>query len=146
MRTVHHLQKRTVSIAALAVSVTLLLSPSFAQSNTTATVGKATGTAIPRMLDLGRNQCMPCKMMAPILAELKREYAGLIDIEYINVAENPDVMKKLGLALRAIPFQIFYDASGRIVKRHYGYMSKEEILQAFKDLGFDRKRPQSTER
>jgi thioredoxin 1 len=79
-------------------------------------------------------------MMAPVLAELKREYAGVIDIEYINVAENPDAMKKLGLALRAIPFQVFYDASGKIVKRHYGYMSREEIVKAFKDLGFDRKK------
>ena len=92
--------------------------------------------ALPRMLDLGRNQCTPCKMMAPVLAELKREYAGIIDIEYINVAENPDVMKKLDLSLRAVPFQIFYDASGKIVKRHYGYMSREEILTAFKEVEF----------
>jgi thioredoxin 1 len=92
--------------------------------------------ALPRMLDLGRNQCTPCKMMAPVLAELKREYAGIVDIEYINVAENPDAMKKLGLSIRAVPFQIFYDASGKILKRHYGYMSKEEILNAFKEVGF----------
>lgn len=92
--------------------------------------------SLPRMLDLGRNQCTPCKMMAPVLAELKREYAGTIDIEYINVAENPDAMKKLGLSIRAVPFQIFYDASGKILKRHYGYMSKEEILSAFKEVGF----------
>jgi thioredoxin 1 len=91
---------------------------------------------LPRMLDLGRNQCTPCKMMAPVLAELKGEYAGIIDIEYINVAENPDAMKKLGLSIRAVPFQIFYDASGKILKRHYGYMSKEEILAAFKEVGF----------
>ena len=89
---------------------------------------------------------MPCKMMASTLEELKREYAGIVDIEYINIAENPDVMKKLGLPVRAVPFQIFYDALGKIVKRHYGYMSKEEILRAFKDLGFDRKRSQSTGR
>ena len=96
--------------------------------------------SLPRMLDLGRNECMPCKMMAPILAELKREYAGIIDIEYINVAKDPDAMKKLGLSLRAVPFQIFYDASGKVVKRHYGYMSKEEILNAFKELGFGLKK------
>lgn len=92
------------------------------------------------MLDLGRNQCLPCKMMKPVLEELKQKYAGIIDIEYINVAENPDIMKKLGLSVRAVPFQVFYDASGKIVRRHYGYMSKEEILLAFKDLGFDRKK------
>jgi thioredoxin 1 len=142
MRAVYH-EKSIVLAATLAVSVTLLFSPSFVRSDVPVTTEKATGTALPRMLDLGRNQCMPCKMMAPVLAELKREYAGVVDIEYINVAENPDAMKKLGLALRAVPFQIFYDASGKIVKRHYGYMSKQEILEAFKALGFDRKKPPS---
>jgi thioredoxin 1 len=93
------------------------------------------------MLDLGRNQCTPCKMMVPVLEELKREYAGIVDIEYINVAENPDVMKKLGLPIRAIPFQVFYDASGKVVKQHYGYMSKESILKEFKNLGFGLKKP-----
>jgi thioredoxin 1 len=97
---------------------------------------RSTVKALPRMLDLGRNQCTPCKMMAPVLADLKREYAGIIDIDYINVAENPDAMKNLGLNIRAVPFQIFYDASGKILKRHYGYMSKEEILAAFKEVGF----------
>jgi thioredoxin 1 len=96
--------------------------------------------SLPRMIDLGRNQCMPCKMMAPILDELKQEYAGIVDIEYINVAENPHAMKKLGLSLRAVPFQIFYDASGKEVKRHYGYMSKEEILEVFKQLGIGLKK------
>jgi thioredoxin 1 len=139
MRTVHH-EKSIILAATLAVSVTLLFSPSFVRSGVPVTAEKAARTALPRMLDLGRNQCMPCKMMAPVLAELKREYAGVVDIEYINVAENPDATKKLGLPVRAIPFQIFYDASGRIVKQHYGYMSKEEILEAFKALGFDRRK------
>jgi thioredoxin 1 len=136
-------QKQAIFTAAMVTFVALLLSPSFAQCDSGVIPGKTTSKAIPRMIDLGRNQCMPCKMMAPVLAELKREYAGIIDIEYINVAENPDVMKKLGLPVRAIPFQIFYDASGKIVKRHYGYMSKAEILQAFKTLGFDRKKSES---
>jgi thioredoxin 1 len=133
--------EKRVFWAAVVVFVILLLSPSSGQCNSGANQGKVTAKAIPRMIDLGRNQCLPCKMMAPVLAELKREYAGIIDIEYINVAENPDAMKKLGLPIRAVPFQIFYDASGNIVKRHYGYMSKEEILQAFKILGFALNKP-----
>jgi thioredoxin 1 len=140
MRTVHN-EKCIVWAAALVVSLTLLSSSSLAQSNVSPPKEKTAKATLPRMLDLGRNQCLPCKMMAPVLAELKREYAGIIDIEYINIAENPDVMQKLGLPVRAVPFQIFYDASGKIVKRNYGYMSKEEILQAFKTLGFDRKKP-----
>ena len=94
--------------------------------------------SLPLLVDLGRRQCTPCKMMAPILDELKREYAGVLDIKFIDVGENPDAIKKYGI--RAIPFQVFYDASGKEVKRHYGYMSKEEILDAFKELGLELKK------
>jgi thioredoxin 1 len=138
MRTMH----RQECIAWAMVSVllmALLFSPSLAQSNVPAPSSTAAKTALPRMIDLGRNQCMPCKMMAPVLVELKQTYAGVIDIEYINVPDNPGVMEKLGIPVRAVPFQVFYDASGKIVKRHYGYMSREEIVRAFKELGFDRR-------
>jgi thioredoxin 1 len=139
MRTVHH-EKRNMWIAALAVSLTLFFSPSPVWSNAPAASGMAPKIAIPRMVDLGRGQCTPCKMMVPVLAELKQTYAGVIDIEYINIAENPGAMEKLGLPVRAVPFQVFYDASGKIVKKHYGYMSRNEIVQAFTELGFDRQR------
>ena len=139
MGTLHH-KGPILWALVLVFSMTLLVSSSLCQSNAAEPPVKTTTTALPRMLDLGRNQCLPCKMMKPVLEELKQKYAGIIDIEYINVAENPDIMKKLGLSVRAVPFQVFYDASGKIVRRHYGYMSKEEILLAFKDLGFDRKK------
>lgn len=137
MRTVH-LERHIVRTVTLAVSIVLLFLPSLAQSNAPASSAKEPKTALPRMVDLGRGQCTPCKMMAPVLNELKQTYAGVIDIEYINIAENPGAMEKLGLPVRAVPFQIFYDTSGKIVKRHYGYMSREELVQAFKELGFDR--------
>jgi thioredoxin 1 len=139
MKTVHQ-KNRITSLAALAVSVVLLMAPSFARPGLAAPRPSAAHAALPRMVDLGRGQCAPCKMMVPVLEELKREYAGVIEIEYIDIAKNPDAMQKLGLPVRAVPFQIFYDGSGTIVRNHYGYMSKEEIVQLFKDLGFDRGR------
>ncbi len=136
-------------IVFLVFSIIIFIGPYFLPSHVDAQKkGSETPVSkpLPRMLALGRNQCMPCKMMAPVLAELKSEYAGIVDIEYINVADNPDAMKKLGLSLRAVPFQIFYDASGKEVKRHYGYRSKEEILEAFKELGFGKKVPAQPKR
>jgi thioredoxin 1 len=138
MITVYH-EKRIIWAAALAVSAAFFLFPSLSRSSTPPVSETAARVALPRMVDLGRGQCTPCKMMVPVLEDLKREYAGIIDIEFINIAKNPDAMNKLGLPVRAVPFQVFYDASGKIVKRHYGYMSKEEVVKAFKDLGFDRK-------
>ncbi len=93
--------------------------------------------SIPLVVDLGAKQCIPCKMMAPILEELKREYAGVFKTEFIDVWENPDAGQKYGI--RGIPTQIFYDASGKEFFRHMGYFSKEQILDAFRKQGIELK-------
>jgi len=93
--------------------------------------------SLPMLIDIGAKQCIPCKMMAPILEELKREYAGVLNVQFIDVWENPNAGQKY--RIRAIPTQIFYDASGRELSRHMGFMSKEQILNAFKQFGIDLK-------
>ena len=39
--------------------------------------------AVPRLVDLGADKCIPCKMMAPILEELKQKYAGKLEVQFI---------------------------------------------------------------
>jgi len=85
------------------------------------------------LLDLGADRCIPCKKMAPILKEIKKEYAGVLDVEFIDVWKNSSAGKTYGI--RLIPTQIFYDASGKEVSRHEGFMGKEDILKTFSDFG-----------
>lgn len=72
-------------------------------------------------------------MMAPILEELKKEYAGILDVEFVDVWKNPGAGQKYGV--RGIPTQIFYDANGKELKRHMGFISKQGILDEFHKLG-----------
>ena len=51
--------------------------------------------ALPRLLDLGADKCVPCKMMAPILDELKTEFAGSLTVEFIDVWKNPEAAQAL---------------------------------------------------
>ena len=88
---------------------------------------------LPRLVDLGAGRCIPCKMMAPILEELKSEYAGRLQVEFYDVWKNPDVGEQYGVDI--IPTQIFYDASGQELWRHQGYLSKEDILAKWAELG-----------
>jgi len=90
---------------------------------------------LPRLLDLGSVSCIPCKMMAPILEELKKEYEGRLQVEFIDVMANPDAGRSYHLSL--IPTQIFFDASGKERFRHEGFFSKEDILAKWKELGVD---------
>lgn len=92
-------------------------------------------TNLPRLLDLGAGKCVPCKMMAPILEELKEEYKNQFEVVFIDVWENPAEAQKYGIKL--IPTQIFFDHKGNERFRHEGFFSREDILAKWKALGVD---------
>jgi len=77
------------------------------------------------MVDLGAKSCIPCKMMAPILEELKDEYQGRAEVIFIDVWEDRSQGPRFGI--RSIPTQIFYDKQGKEAYRHVGFMGKEQI-------------------
>jgi thioredoxin 1 len=93
------------------------------------------GKALPRLVDLGAGKCIPCKMMKPILDDLKTNYAGTFKTEFIDVWENADAAKPYNINL--IPTQIFYGVDGKELFRHEGFFSKEDILNKWKELGVE---------
>ena len=93
------------------------------------------GPGLPKLLDLGSDSCVPCRMMAPDLEALRNEYEGKLIVEVIDVRKDPAAGQQYGI--RAIPTQIFFDASGTELYRHVGYYSKEDILAKWRELGFD---------
>jgi len=87
------------------------------------------------MVDYGADKCIPCKMMEPILRDLRSEYAGKVDVIVIDVQKNHQAGRDA--RIRVIPTQIFYDANGKELFRHKGFYSREEILTKWRELGFD---------
>ena len=92
---------------------------------------------IPRLVDVGAKTCIPCKLMAPILEELKKEYAGRLQVDFLDLSINTDYAGQY--KVRVIPTQIFYNATGKELFRHEGFYSKEDILVKFKQLGVELK-------
>jgi thioredoxin 1 len=105
------------------------------QQGTNTAVASPVNQNIPRLLDLGATKCVPCKMMKPILDELKSDYAGKLDVVFIDVWENGEAAKKYGV--ESIPTQIFFNETGKELYRHVGFMAKEDILAKWKELGFN---------
>ena len=89
----------------------------------------------PRLVDLGADKCIPCKLMKPVLDELTKDYASQLDVVFIDVWKNRDEGKRYGV--RMIPTQIFYDATGAERFRHEGFMAKKEIIAKWRELGVD---------
>lgn len=85
------------------------------------------------MIDLGAKKCIPCKMMAPIMEKMEKKYDGRAAIIFIDVWEHREQASRFGI--RAIPTQIFYDADGKEVSRHVGFMSEDDIVKTLSQLG-----------
>ncbi len=85
------------------------------------------------VIDLGAKKCIPCKMMAPILAKLEKVYAGKAAIVFFDVWEDQAPARRFGI--RTIPTQIFFDKKGRETYRHEGFLSEEEIVRRLKEMG-----------
>jgi thioredoxin 1 len=78
-------------------------------------------------------------MMAPILDELKQEYAGKFEVEFVDVWKYREKAAEYGVQI--IPTQIFYDPTGKELFRRSGFIGKDDILAKWRDLGYDFKHP-----
>jgi thioredoxin 1 len=96
---------------------------------------EAETAALPRMVDLGADKCVPCKMMAPVLADMKQVYAGRLQVDFIDVWKDPSAGKQYDV--KVIPTQIFYDGRGNELFRHQGFFSREDILAKWRELGYE---------
>ena len=127
------MKKNTLIIVLLIVAVGAVLelkkhNPAVAHETVPAPV------AMPRLLELGSAQCIPCKMMTPILDEMAKTFAGQLAVDFIDVHQQESGGKQYGL--RVIPTQIFFDARGNELFRHEGFFPREEILAKWQELGY----------
>jgi thioredoxin 1 len=83
----------------------------------------------PVLVDYWAEWCGPCKMIAPILDEVSKDYGDRLQIAKMNVDENRDVPAKFGI--RGIPtLMLFKD--GQLAATKVGALSKAQ-LTAFLD-------------
>jgi thioredoxin 1 len=87
------------------------------------------------MIDLGATECVPCKLMAPIMAKMEKQYEGKAAVVFIDVWKHKEQARRFGI--RAIPTQIFFNENGEEVFRHIGFMSETAIINQLKKMGVE---------
>jgi len=76
------------------------------------------------MVDFWAAWCSPCKMVAPVVEELAKEYEGKAKFFKLNTDENPDIASRY--KIRGIPTLMFFK-NGEIVEQIVGVVPKTQL-------------------
>jgi len=79
---------------------------------------------VPVLVDFKADWCQPCKMMAPVLKQVKQNFKDQIRIIKIDIDKNPAVAQKYGI--RGVPTLILFK-SGREMWKQSGVIQANQI-------------------
>jgi thioredoxin 1 len=86
---------------------------------------------LPCLIDFYADWCQPCKMVAPILEELSKEYSGKINIYKIDTESEVELAGAFGI--RSIPSLLFCPKNGQ-PQMAMGALPKEALKKAIEDV------------
>lgn len=86
-------------------------------------------------VELGSKNCVPCKMMQPVMDKIEKDYAGKVKVVFHDVWTTAGRPYAKEYGIRAIPTQVFLDKEGKEFFRHLGFFPEEEIVKVLQEQG-----------
>jgi thioredoxin 1 len=121
----------------LTVIISLTTAVSFAQTATVqvkSSVSKKTqdtsnSKIIVTFVELGSVNCVPCRMMQPVMKEVEEKYSSQVRVIFHDVWTPDGKPYGAKYGIRSIPTQIFLDKDGTEYFRHEGFFPKEKLVK-----------------
>lgn len=88
-------------------------------------------------IELGSVDCVPCKMMQPVMENIKKRFGEQVKITFYDVWTEKHKQYAQIYNINGIPTQVFLAPDGKEIYRHVGFFPEEEIVELFKSLGIE---------
>ncbi len=82
---------------------------------------------IVTFVEIGSVNCVPCRMMQPVMRSIEKKYAGRVKIVFYDVWTPHGKSDAMKYGVRVIPTQVFLDSKGKEYFRHEGFFPEEDV-------------------
>lgn len=125
---------------ALLIILITVLTASCSESKKTAADNKSsivqnTSDYKVTFIELGSVNCVPCRMMQPVMDNVREKYGDQVNVVFYDVWTEKDKHYAHEYGIRAIPTQVFLDSSGKEYFRHEGFFPEEELVKVLREMG-----------
>src|SRR4030043_765580 len=96
-------------------------------------VDRARKSGKPTMVEFGATGCVPCDMMTPILADLRKKLPGKLNVLFVHVGQEQILGPRFGI--QSIPVHVFFDKNGLEIFRHTGFFPQAEVEKKLTQMG-----------
>lgn len=86
-------------------------------------------------IELGSVNCVPCKMMQPVMKAIEEKYGQQIEVVFYDVWKQEQKKYAQEYKIKLIPTQVFLDENGKEFHRHQGFYPEAEIDKILQGKG-----------
>jgi len=93
--------------------------------------------ALMTFIELGSVNCIPCRMMQPVMKSIEQKYGSQINVVFYDVWTREQSRFAQMYGIRVIPTQVFLDKKGKEILRHEGFFPEAEIDKLLQKHGLN---------